>query len=410
MTIWLLALVLLASLAGLGYRQGAIRVACSLVGILAGVLLAVPLAKLTRVRAGLELVGVHHPVLLWLLPPFVVFCVVLILFKAAGWEVNRRVGLYYKYKSEGARPGLWERMQRRLGLCLGLVNGTVYLALISTVIYAFSYWTVQVAASDQESKAVRLLNRMGWDLQGTGMAKVARAIDPMPEIYYEAADLANVIYHTPLIEARLARYPGFFSLAERPDFQALAQDKTFTQMRLTQQPIRTVLAHPTAAAIWKNPDTLNLVWDTVAPDLKDLRAFLGTFKSEKYDGEKIVGRWSFDVNSAIAAVRQAKQNITSREMQTYKRLFESAYAKVSMVAMPDNQVLLKNLPGSGPQAGAASAGAAPVVRGQWRKDAQGQYELTLTAGGAASDVKAQVDGDRMTVGSQEMPLAFTREY
>src|ERR1035437_8109448 len=135
MTIWLLALVLLASLAGVGYRQGAIRVACSLVGILAGVLLAVPLAKLTRVRAGLEQVGVHHPVLLWLLPPFVVFCVVLIVFKAAGWEVNRRVGLYYKYKSEGARPGLWERMQRRLGLCLGLVNGTVYLALFLAGIY-----------------------------------------------------------------------------------------------------------------------------------------------------------------------------------------------------------------------------------------------------------------------------------
>ena len=32
MTIWLLALLLLASLAGLGYRQGAIRVAFSLVG------------------------------------------------------------------------------------------------------------------------------------------------------------------------------------------------------------------------------------------------------------------------------------------------------------------------------------------------------------------------------------------
>jgi hypothetical protein len=36
MTFWLLALVLLASLAGIGYRQGAIRVAFSLVGILVG--------------------------------------------------------------------------------------------------------------------------------------------------------------------------------------------------------------------------------------------------------------------------------------------------------------------------------------------------------------------------------------
>ena len=45
---WLLALVLLASLAGIGYRQGAIRVAFSFVGILMGALLAGPLGKLVK--------------------------------------------------------------------------------------------------------------------------------------------------------------------------------------------------------------------------------------------------------------------------------------------------------------------------------------------------------------------------
>lgn len=43
MTIWLLAILLVASLAALGYRQGAIRVAFSMAGILVGALLAVPL-------------------------------------------------------------------------------------------------------------------------------------------------------------------------------------------------------------------------------------------------------------------------------------------------------------------------------------------------------------------------------
>jgi hypothetical protein len=46
MMIWLLALILLASLAGLGYRQGAIRVAFSLVAIFIGALLAVPVGSL----------------------------------------------------------------------------------------------------------------------------------------------------------------------------------------------------------------------------------------------------------------------------------------------------------------------------------------------------------------------------
>jgi len=46
MTIWLLAILLLASLAGMGYRQGAVRVAFSFVGILMGALLAPLLGKL----------------------------------------------------------------------------------------------------------------------------------------------------------------------------------------------------------------------------------------------------------------------------------------------------------------------------------------------------------------------------
>ena len=47
MLFWLLVLILLASLAALGYRQGGIRVAMSFLGIVFGVLLAGPLSGLT---------------------------------------------------------------------------------------------------------------------------------------------------------------------------------------------------------------------------------------------------------------------------------------------------------------------------------------------------------------------------
>ena len=48
MTIWLLVLLLMASVAAMGYRQGGVRVAFSLVGILLGALLAKPLGKLLK--------------------------------------------------------------------------------------------------------------------------------------------------------------------------------------------------------------------------------------------------------------------------------------------------------------------------------------------------------------------------
>ena len=67
MTIWLLALLVVASLAALGYRQGAIRVSFSLLGIFFGVLLALPLGKPFALI--LKAVGVTQPVLVWLLPP-----------------------------------------------------------------------------------------------------------------------------------------------------------------------------------------------------------------------------------------------------------------------------------------------------------------------------------------------------
>ena len=71
MTIWLLALLLLASLAGLGFRQGAIRVAFSLLGILVGIIVAAPLGKLIRPLLGVF--GLKNPIEAWLLAPLIIF-------------------------------------------------------------------------------------------------------------------------------------------------------------------------------------------------------------------------------------------------------------------------------------------------------------------------------------------------
>ena len=214
MLFWLLALVLLASLAGIGYRQGAIRVAFSLVGILLGALLAGPLGRL--VKPLLVALGVKNPILAGVLAPLIVFLLFSIIVKVAGFMVHQKVDVHFKYHAGDLRLALWERLSRRLGLCLGLVNGALYLILISFVIYTFGYWTVQMASDDKDPRLVRILNRLAQDEQNAGFVKVARAVSPMPEIWYDAADLAGLIYNNPLSEARLARYPAFLGLAERP--------------------------------------------------------------------------------------------------------------------------------------------------------------------------------------------------
>src|SRR6185503_10845439 len=161
MTFWLLAILLLASLAGLGSRQGAIRVGFSLVGILLGALLAPPLGHLLKPL--LLATGLKNPILLWLLGPLIVFIIISALFKISGLMVHQKVDDYYKYKAGDLRLALWERLNHRAGLSLGVVNGFAYLVLISFMIYAFSYWTIQMTTSDSDPKPVRMLNRLGED-------------------------------------------------------------------------------------------------------------------------------------------------------------------------------------------------------------------------------------------------------
>src|ERR1017187_2587652 len=229
MIIWILALVLLASLAALGYRQGAIRVACSFLGIVIGALLAVPLGH--KLAPLLPKIGLKNPALLWLLPPLIVYVVILTLFKIAGAVTHKKVEVFYRYKAGDLRRSLWERLIHRLGLCLGLANGTAYLSLICFVIYALGYWTVQLESPDANAKLVEIFNRISKDLQSTGMAKVAGVISDLPPAYYEAADIAGLIYQNPqLVQRRLSHYPALLSLEERPDFQAIANDTALAEL------------------------------------------------------------------------------------------------------------------------------------------------------------------------------------
>ena len=127
MTIWILTLVLMASGITLGHRQGAIRATFSFAGIVFASLLAVLIGKLLKPL--LPHVGIHNPTLIWIIPPIEAFVLVLVLFKVAGFFVHRKVNVYYKYKAGDLRLALWERLNTRLGACVGALNGTAYLLL-----------------------------------------------------------------------------------------------------------------------------------------------------------------------------------------------------------------------------------------------------------------------------------------
>lgn len=402
MTIWILALLLLGGLAGIGYQQGAIRVAISFVGILVAALLAGPLAKL--VKPAVVALGAANPVLQWILPPFVVFLIVLSLFKLFAMFAHRKVDYFYRYKAGDLRLALWERLNARLGLCLGLLNGLAYLVLISMVIYPLGYWTVQMASPEEDPALIRFFNRMSRDLQSTGMARVARAIDPMPDVFYDAADLTGLIYQNFLLEARLSRYPGFLSLGEGQEFQALAHDDAFAKARAAKVPIREILKNPNVQTIVNNPEMLKRIWSIVSPDLKDLMKFLREGTSDKYT-EKILGRWFFDVRSSMSAYVRSRQNIASSEMQKVRKWISGTYDKTMVVAAPDHQVLIKNYPQIKLQPGQPPSTEIVTLKGHWKGE-NDDYELSLEG---SSERKAKIEAGRLAISEERLTLVFTPE-
>jgi MFS family permease len=257
MIVWIIALLLLAACIALGHKLGAINAAFTFVGIVFAGLLAAPLGGLFKhVLAHL---GIQNETMAWAIAPIVTFFVILTVFKAAGFFVHRKVEVYYKYKAGDLRLALWERLNARLGACVGTLNGTAYIVLFSFVFFNFSYWTVQVAPSENETRTTRFINHIGEDLQSTGLDKAGRSLVTMPADFYKVANLAGLIVQNPQLSERLGNYPAFISLVERSDIQQLVQNSDFDAAWTSHAPVGQLLNDPQVKALLENSDLLNVV-------------------------------------------------------------------------------------------------------------------------------------------------------
>lgn len=408
MTIWILALVLLAAAIALGHKLGAINAAFTFGGIIFGALLAGLMGKIFKPL--LPHLGLANPTAIWVLAPVLGFFLVLILFKMAGFFVHRKVEVFYKYKAGDLRLALWERLNSRLGACIGVLNGTAYIVLVCFFVFNFSYWTVQAAPSDSESRATKLVNRMGEDLKGTGMNRPARALVTMPDDFYQMADLAGLLCQNPQLTGRLADYPAFISLDERDDLQQLTHDADFSSAWNSHAPMGQILNSAAVKTFFLNRELSDIVWSTAKNNREDLSAYLKTGKSAKFDGEPILGRWDFNVSVTVALLRQAHPNYTASEMKAARAWMTQAYANTKLVtgsdgALSDGPAFLKNLPRVKP-------GPPPVTeavnwKGSWTANGSA-YTLALTADGENKSMSAQISGPRLTLKDDKNVLVFDR--
>ena len=406
MTIWILALILMASAAGLGHRQGAIRAAFSLVGILAAMLLAEPIGHLLQPL--LPHAGISNPLLAWVLAPVTGFILVSIAFKIAGEVLHRKIDIFYKYHAGDLRQALWERINARLGLCLGIVNGALYFVLICFVMFNLAYWTTQMSPADKQPPLIKFVNLLGSDLQSTGMAKAAGAVKKLPEMYYKLADLSGLVLQTPQAGPRLAKYPALTSLWERDDMQAMMQSPTLTNAVNNGASLGEIMKDPAVQAFFANKELTDMVWGILQTNIDDLSAYIETGKSAKFDREKILGSWIFNAGVTAAWMHESRPLMTVNETRIARAALTKAYSQMQLLFTGDNKLFIKNLPKFKTEPGQPPAIEFNKGKGEWNHGDTG-YILHATASNEEKNWTATIEGDRVIIDDGKTRLAFDHE-
>jgi len=421
MSIWLLALIMLVCGALAGASFGGIRAAFALLGIIAGAILSKTLSPLTAKL--LSVLGIQNYVLSVALPSVIAFIAVLILFKIIGNFVAWKVEIYYKYKASELRHALWQRLNKRLGICLGMLNAAIYFILIMAYLYPFAYFTIQVSAGERDGFLIRVLNKLGKDAAATKVYTLTSACIRLPNEFYKVCDLMGMLYATPALVERLGHYPAILNFIEKPEVQDILSDSSFTNLILHQSPLRDIISHNRTRSILQNKTLLTETWQTISPYLDDLREYLETGISPKFKNEPILGKWILDAKATFAMLRRNLTNVTSRELRMIRELFMPMLEGTRLIATPDkkarlymnfNPAILEQLISR--QLG-ISRTRTPIAlqpapseknvfitfQGRWQKDDR-QYKLNLSAEGAQLSLYAEVDGNKLVLAEKNDPM------
>jgi uncharacterized membrane protein required for colicin V production len=405
MSIWILAFLVMTCTALAGWRQGAIRAAFSAVGILIAALLAVPVGHL--VHPLLPHLGASNPILAWALAPVVGFILALIPFKVAAHFVHQRINVYYKYKAGDLRLSLWERLNTRLGICVGLLNGAAYFILATFFIFNLAYWTVQTAVAQDQPIWIRLVNRLGNDLQSTGLSRPADAVGTLSPENYQLADLAGFLMQNPKVGPRLATYPALTSLWEQDNMQPLVTDSSLANALNAETPLGDILYNPSVLSLMANPELSHQGLGILLTNYDDLTAYLKTGNSAKYDGEKIIGRWKFNPAVTVAWLRQDQPQIRASEMRAIRAWMAQSYAKTRILATGDNQVFVSNLPQLKKQAPQGATTELVNWKGDWSHD-DTNYTIHISFNGEDKFLIAKAEELRLTLKDGRNLLIFDR--
>lgn len=390
MVLVIVSILIVGLAAYLGYRRGAVRAVFTQIGLLLGAMIAAPLGPLAAGLLGLA--GLKNVVLAMFAGPILIYILIILGAKFAGAKVQKKLDVYYKYEVPDILRLAWERLNQRLGACVGVANGVLYVLIVCVLIYLPAYLTVQASHPEKEPIAIKALNQLGRDLHATRMHVAVSPFLPVTPAYFDGADVLGLLFHNPSLEGRLGHYAGLAPVADAREFQELKNDSGFRQAWTAQPVFLSFFNNPKAAAAMKNPKLVRDVARIARADGNDLKEYMISGQSLKYV-EKILGRWTFSLPSTLSRARK-RANASTAELARLRKALTATMDKATFSATPDNNVVIR-APGGSSQ-------------GTWSPLAENKYALKLTEGDKPVEAAAQVEGDRVVVTKDGLALVFEK--
>lgn len=395
--LWIIALLCLGIVGAIGYYQGPIRAACSFLGLVFGAFLAVPLSPLTKKL--LPIFGLHHQAWDLFVPALIAFLIILIAFKILGHVLHRKLSIFYKYKKDDKSYYRWTRCYSRLGLCVGLLNGAVYFFLLMLPIYIAGYFTTEIAQGANDPSSIQNINKLRDEMKSTKIDHVLAGYDPTPKQTYQAADIAGLVLHNPLLESRLAHYPPFLTLGEKPEFRELGNDVQLQQMIQSQASVGDILKYPKVQALATNAEVTQEISRLIGNDLDDLQEYLRTGHSPKYDAQPILGVWKIDFNATFGGEKKKLQSPTAQKITNLRNAVMPLVSGLNITATTDNNFILRKDTGNGNQV---------VGNGTWKKEGD-NYQVSLPQN-QPDNVEVVIKGDdKLLLPRNGITMVFSKE-
>ena len=276
------------------------------------------------------------------------FISLVLIFAIAGFVVSMIVRKRLSDRWDEFQLDNFKIMNRKLGLCIGMVTALIYSVMMLSIIYSLGNFTVPFKQDSGDEGLLAKLNQARIQLDDTPFLGIAAAYDKTPELHYEVRNLLMKIWDDrgKKLQDLLTAYPGFYALAEESEIKSLIGSEGSDSSSEDSGDSYAVSDEGSGTGeslyeMWKSGDSLTLDQILSNSDvvnainnryeelkaieagskeekklldfMNDIEQFFETGQSDLYGRDRIVGRWKFAKNASLRATKENYVDVSSVE-------------------------------------------------------------------------------------------------